>query len=225
MELFLRHCDLALAPVPDMEYYSCVGLCALDAVFSIQARYYSVVSPLLDRFCDLAKIVRTAPDSHKLPSVEEQVKISDLVKRLEGYDGDRLAKALKNKQKTSSRNGILKAEAFLEYLKVFQRFGIETFQDVNRLCEESDDLKNALKSIKGQNVAVDYFFMLAGDEDGVKVDTLLTRFSETAVGHPLTKEQIKTLFRNAVEYYREHGYPDMTARHLDHIVWTWQKSR
>lgn len=24
--------------------------------------------------------------------------------------------------------------------------------------------------------------------------------------------------------YRQHGYPQMTARQLDHIVWSWQKS-
>ena len=225
MESFLRSCDIALAPIPDMEYYSCVGLCALDAVFSIQAKYYSVVSPLVDRFCALTKIERKAPNPHMMPGVDEQIKVSNLVQRLEGYDGESLAKALNNRQRTSSKNGILKAEAFLEYLKVFQKFKVETFQDVNRLSDESDDLKNALKSIKGQNIAVDYFFMLAGDEDGVKVDTWLRRFSEAAVGHSLTKEEIITLFRNAVAYYREHGYPDMTARHLDHIVWNWQRTR
>ena len=69
MRAFLAHCDQALAPIPDMEYYSCVGLCALDAVFSIQSRYNSVVSPLIDRFCDMIDIPRRAYDPHTLPTM------------------------------------------------------------------------------------------------------------------------------------------------------------
>ena len=225
MELFLRHCDRALAPVPDMEYYSCVGLCAFDAVFSIRSNYNSVVSPLIDNFCTLLEIPRHAPNPHAIPCAEEQVTISNLCAKLKDYTPESLANAIHNHQRTSSRSGILKTDAFLQYLDVFQRFKVNTYQDVNRLADENPAFEQALRNIKGQNVAVDYFFMLAGDEDGVKVDTHLRNFVRDAVGRDLEPEQIKTLFREAVVHYRQNGYPDMTARHLDHIVWTWQKSR
>lgn len=225
MELFLRHCDLALAPVPDMEYYSCVALCAFDAVFSIRSGYNSVVSPLVDRFCVLLDIPRRAANPHSIPSQEEQVSVSVLRDKLRGYTSQSLADALHNHQRTSSRNGILKTEAFLQYLEVFRRFKVDKYQDVNRLANENPAFEQALRNIKGQYVAVDYFFMLAGDEDDVKVDTHLRNFVRDAVGRDLTPEQIKTLFREAVVHYRQNGYPDMTARHLDHIVWTWQRSR
>ena len=119
----------------------------------------------------------------------------------------------------------MKTEAFLRYLEVFQRFEVNTYQDVNRLADENPAFEQALRNIRGQNVSVDYFFMLAGDEDGVKVDTHLRNFVRDAVGRDLTPEQIKDLFFRAVVHYRQNGYPDMTARHLDHIVWTWQKSK
>ena len=223
--LFIEHCDQAIFTVPDMEYYSCVGLCAFDAVFSIQTRYESVVNPLVDRFCALMDIPRHAPNPHALPSIQEQVTVSVLCDKLRDYTPQSLANALHNHQRTSSRGGILKTEAFLQYLDVFQQFEVNTYQDINRLADEEPALEQALRSIKGQNVAVDYFFMLSGDEDGVKVDTHLRNFVRDAVGHDLTPEQIKDLFREAVDHYRQNGYPDMTARHLDHIVWTWQKSR
>lgn len=225
MQAFINHCDLALAPVPDMEYYSCVGLCAFDAVFSIRSNYNSVVSPLVDRFCKLLSIKRSAPDPHKMPKEEEQIKISELQQKLKGYDAESLAKAIRNRQRTSSKSGILKTEAFLEYLEVFTKYKIETFQDVNRIAAINPQFEKDLKTIKGQNVAVDYFFMLAGDTDCVKVDTHLRRFANGAVGRNLTEDEIKDLFARAVAYYRQNGYPNMTARHLDHIVWTWQKSR
>ena len=225
MKQFLAKCDKALQPVPDMEYYSCVGLCAFDAVFSIQTRYESVVSPLVDRFCALMDIPRHAPNPHALPSIQEQVTVSVLCDKLRDYTPQSLADALHNHQRTSSRGGILKTEAFLQYLGVFQQFEVNTYQDVNHLADQNPAFEQALRNIRGQNVAVDYFFMLAGDEDGVKVDTHLRNFVRDAVGRDLTPEQIKELFRRAVVHYRQNGYPDMTARHLDHIVWTWQKSR
>lgn len=225
MELFLRHCDRALTPVQDMEYYSCVGLCAFDAVFSIRSKYDSVVSPLIDNFCTLLDIPRQAPNPHTVPNAEGQVTISVICNKLRDYTPQSLADALHNHQRTSSRGGVLKTEAFLRYLDVFQQFEVNTYQDVNRLAEKNPAFEHALRNIRGQNVAVDYFFMLAGDEDGVKVDTHLRNFVRDAVGRDLTPEQIQDLFREAVVHYRQNGYPDMTSRHLDHIVWTWQKSR
>ena len=60
----------------------------------------------------------------------------------------------------------------------------------------------------------------------MKVDVWIRRFAKEAVGRDdLTPLQIKELFRDAAEYYRNNGYPDMTARHLDHIIWNWQKTR
>ena len=184
-----------------------------------------MVSPLVDRFCALMDIPRQAPNPHSLPSVEEQVSISVLCDKLRGYTPQSLADAIHNHQRTSSRGGILKTEAFLQYLEVFRQFEVNTYQDVNRLVDETPAFEQALWNIRGQNVAVDYFLMLAGDEDGVKVDTHLRNFVRDAVGRELTPVQIKNLFREAVFHYRHNGYPDMTARHLDHIVWTWQKSR
>ena len=221
---FLAHCDLALAPIPDMEYYSCVGLCAIDAVFSIQTRYNSVVSPLIDRFCTLIDIPRRARNPHTLPT-NDQITITNLIHKLEGFTPESLAAAINNHQRTSSRSGILKADAFLRYLQVFQQFEADTYQDVNRLLEEKPEFEAAIRQIPGQNVSVDYFFMLAGDTDGVKVDTHLRRFVRNAVGRDLTTSEIKKLFRQAVIHYRLNGYPQMTARHLDHIVWSWQKAQ
>lgn len=224
MQAFLAHCDQALAPVPDMEYYSCVGLCAFDAVFSIRTRYNTIVSPLIDRFCNnIVHIPRRVGDPHTLPA-DEQITISELAERLEGYTPNSLADAINNHQRTSPKGGILKTDAFLRYLQVFRQFDVNTYQDVNRLAEENHAFDASIRQIPGQNVAVDYFFMLAGDTGGVKVDTHLRRFVRDAVGRDLTAEEIKELFRQAVIHYRQNGYPDMTARHLDHIVWNWQKN-
>ena len=225
LESFLARCAKIISPQKDVEYYSCVGLCALDAVFSIRANYFTTVSPLIDRFCELFGFNRSAPHPSSIPEPEEQVPISIMRGRLDGFDAIRLADSLKNRQKTSSRNGILKAQAFLEYLEVFERYNIETFQDVNRLADNNPNFEESLRKIRGQNVSVDYFFMLAGDKDRVKVDIHLRRFVKETVGRELNYKQIISLLHMAVLHLRENGYPEMTARQLDHIVWSWQRVR
>ena len=228
MDKFIEHCDMAMSPIPDMGYYSSVALCAFDAVFSIQSRYNSVVSPLIDRLCSMIDIPRHLENQSVLPRIEEQIKVSEFqrrLRRLNCLDPATLAEKLNNRQRTSSRNGILKADAFLQYLEEFKSHEIETFQDVFSSEEKRAKLEQSLRKITGQNVAVDYFFMLAGNKDDVKVDTWIKRFVHDALGKDIPESQIKQLFKEAAEYYRNNGYPDMTVRHLDHIIWNWQKSR
>jgi len=192
MDRFIEHCDMAMAPIPDMGYYSCVALCAFDAVFSIQSRYNSVVSPLIDRLCGMMNIRRHFDNPYILPSVEQQIKISDFINKMNCSDPEILAKRLNNHQRTSSKSGILKTDAFFQYLGVFRELGIETYQDVFIDTTRRDNLELKLRRIIGQNVAVDYFFMLAGNTDDVKVDTWIRRFVRDAVGkNDLTPEQIK----------------------------------
>ena len=95
------------------------------------------------------------------------------------------------------------------------------------ICKTSLDEANTSFAQGGvasvTNLAVDDFdkhiedTMIAGDyiSDRAAVEQVVRN----------APEQIKELFRRAVVHYRQNGYPDMTARHLDHIVWTWQKSR
>lgn len=224
--LFNAYCQEAMAPFPDMAYYNCVALCAMDAVFSIRTKY-STVSRILNRFCEHYQIQLVAETPYSMPAQDRQMTVSELIELIGDINAEELAAIVQNHQWTTARgrNRILKAEAFLRYIEVFRSHNIDTFQDVNAAFEEGDSLKNALKSIPGQNVAVDYFFMLAGDENGVKVDTHIRNFAENAVGHPLSNDEIKELFSEEVAYLRQHGNPDMTVRHLDHIVWSWQRSR
>ncbi len=224
MRSFDAQCRVALAP--DMAYYHCVALCALDAVFSIRTNYSTVIK-VLERFCKNYSIPLMATPSDKMPSTDNQLTVSELTSKMGNITGAQLATILHNHQLTSARgnNRILKADAFLQYLDVFKKYGVNTFQDVNIAFEKDDSLKNELKRIPGQNVSVDYFFMLAGDENGVKVDQHIRSFAEQAVGRSLSNDEIKALFVEEVKLLRADGYPNMTVRHLDHIVWNWQRSR
>ena len=240
LERFIRYTDVhigdqTMLKTPDMQYYSCLPLCAFDAVFSIRANFEHCVSPLIDHVCAALNLNRAAADPNEIPGAE-QTTVSAFVRLLQANygliegagtvsNGALLATGIDNHQRTSTRGGILKADAFLRYLDVFRQFNIETFQDLNGTAETRFAIDQALRQIPGQNVAVDYFFMLAGENDMVKVDTHLRRYVQTAVETDLSNERIVQLFQEAAAHYRAHGFPTMTPRHLDHIVWSWQRNQ
>lgn len=225
LELFIEHCKNLDFGVPDMQYYSSVALCAFDAIFSIRSNYKATVSPTINRFCELIGVPREAPNPYAIPTVDEQISVSDLARRIEGCDAKQLADKIKNHSRTDTKvDSILKTQAFIEYLEVFKKFGVDTYQDLNVVIEKKTELEASLRAIRGQrNVAVTYFLMLAGDHNGVKVDTHLQRFIKDALGKYLKTEETIELFRQAADYYSQNGYPNMTPRRLDHIVWSWQK--
>jgi inner membrane protein involved in colicin E2 resistance len=181
----------------------------------------------MDRFCELLGIQRKAPNPEVMPEENEQIKVSDLAEMLKMYNPSQLADAINNRQRTDTKkDSILKTQAFYEYMEVFRQFKVDTYQDLNDIVRGNPKFEASLRVIRGQaNVAVTYFLMLAGDVNGVKVDTQLTRFAQNAVGRRMNQEEISDLFKRAAEYYSQNGYPDMTPRHLDHIVWNWQRAR
>jgi hypothetical protein len=78
---------------------------------------------------------------------------------------------------------ILKAEATFRFAKALRHFGIQTFADVLK-SGLRNDLRQAIKAIPGQSngLSYAYFLILAGNQDGVKADRMVTRFVANALG-------------------------------------------
>ena len=90
LELFIEHCKNLDFGVTDMRYYSSVALCAFDAIFSIRSNYEATVRPTIKRFCKLIGVPREAPNPYAIPTVDEQISVSDLARRIEGCDASSL---------------------------------------------------------------------------------------------------------------------------------------
>jgi hypothetical protein len=167
-----------------------------------------------------------APEPHTMPTEKEQILVSAFIRKLEEHnlwsiDGLR---SIIGDYKTAGSKQIYKADAFIQFINIMIRHKVETFQKLNSLADQSA-LGRELRSIKGQKVSVDYFFMLAGEQNDVKVDMHLTRFAQNATEvNNLSPQQIKDLFINAATFFSNNGTP-LTPRHLDHIVWNWQRGR
>jgi hypothetical protein len=132
-------------------------------------------------------------------------------------------KVYQNKQRTSTRNGILKTEAAYRFSSVVQKFGVEYLQDVNKILG-NEKFEAEIARIPGQSsgLSTRYFYMLAGDENFIKPDLMVRRFIQAAIGRDLSMQESQKLLGAAhSELVRD--YPLLTPRSLDHEIWVWQR--
>ena len=181
--------------IEDMKYYSCLPLCALDAVFSIGVKYTGV-SRTVDRFCKEYSIPRNAKNPFRLPSAASQTTVGQVLEKLRNVSPEELAMIIKNKQRTSSKNGILKTAAFIQWLDILELYGIQTYQDFHKHWSDCN-LENDLRRVRGQKsgISTDYFYMLAGKTTEVKVDRHISSFV-CARAEPQTARVSKSTHRN-----------------------------
>src|SRR5258708_36878072 len=108
-----------------------------------------------------------------------------LMENLKGGDFKLLAgeKGFNNRQRTSTRNGQLKAKAVYEFAKALEEEGIHTLGDTLKI-RNPQKVKQKICEIKGQGqgITFKYFLRLAGSDDFVKADRMLCLFVSYARG-------------------------------------------
>ena len=216
--------DLGRAALgPEYSYHS-LPLCLIDAVFSIGVRYANA-RKAVEAWC------RAQQPNWPLFSSDDGSPartISDFLRVADGIDGDTLASKFfgGNRQRTSSKNGILKAEATVRFARGLHEAGIENFQQM----KDDSRIKWAWHTIRdipgqGSRLSFDYLLMLAGDDSSIKADRMVCRFVADAAGLPAVSPPVA---RAAVlEASRALGaeFPNVTPRLLDHLIWSYQRNR
>jgi len=210
----------SLTPIEEYGYHN-LPLCIIDAVFSIGVLYTSTENTV-EHFCDYFGVTRLR--EKELAPTSEQLSVSEFLQLHKGLTLPEMAeKVYQNKQRTSTRNGILKAEAVYLFTKVVQSFGAEYLQDVDRIL--GNELFEAeIAKIPGQSsgLSTRYFYMLAGDENFIKPDRMIRRFVYSAIQRELSFNECQELLVAAhAELVKE--YPSLTPRSLDHLIWLYQR--
>jgi hypothetical protein len=163
----------------DQHEYASLPLCIIDAVFSIGVKYAStkLVPP---RWAEAQ--IPAWPIYRRGAIIEHS--ISDFLKALDSLPSDRLAASVfKNRQRTSSKNGILKAEAVRQFAMALRDSGVERFSDCKGVATLEAAEALVRQTIKGQRsgMSFDYFRILVGQET-VKADRMVCRFVACAAG-------------------------------------------
>lgn len=160
---------LALGTKPREQRWTSLSLCILDAVWSVGARYDGVVVPLVRNYAsdfgvDAPTVSDTAFGPDPLPLLT-----------LAGLQAESLADKT-NRHRTSTRGGILKADAALRHVAVFAEHGVTTLADAIELLANTDRFAiddSALRRIPGEGgsgIRRGYLWMLVGNDDLIKPD-------------------------------------------------------
>ena len=206
-------------------YYDSLPQCVIDAVYSIGVRYTSTRQTVIN-YCNHAGITRLSTPS-SIPS--DAHSIDDLLAKINSYPtiADCAAYLFENKQKTSTTNGILKAEAVKSFATVLKDNGIQTLHDIRTASPATiAKIESEIKNIPGQKsgISFSYFLMLSGDDSHMKIDRWLLRFVGDALGvanFNNVPQAYADLIAVCVELKKT--YPHLTPRLLDHTIWSYMK--
>lgn len=204
----------------DEYYYQSLPFCIIDAIFSIGVRYSSTQNTI-SRFCNYFGLDEI---SKEILPISDQLSVSEFVDIHQKFSFEEMANIIyQNRQRTSTRNGILKAEAVFLFAKILQKFDVNYFHDVHKILGKSI-FELEVSKIPGQSsgISTRYFYMLAGSDDYIKPDRMVTRFIKPSIKRNLSLEEIHDLIIGAHKILVK-DFPHLTPKSVDHQIWLYQR--
>jgi hypothetical protein len=204
------HLALEDIQIGDEYAYASLPLCVVDAIFSINANYNSTrntVDRIKAYFGDTSSFT-----------------IRDLVELYQEHSVDFIAsEVFKNRQRTSTRNGILKAEAVLRVAETLLKYGVNDLRDMKAVIKKAA-FESDYKMIPGQasGISLRYLYMLTGLVTEIKPDRMVIRFIEAAIRRSVSVDECHPLVVSACELLKSEN-PDLSPRDLDNAIWQFQR--
>lgn len=198
-------------------YPNGLALCVIDSVQSPAVRYASVGN-VLDRY----RAYRRAQGAN--PGTDG---VSHLLATFVELGGpDAWAARIGNRHRTSTRGGVLKAEAIRDAAATLAAEGIKTTAALRTASANPPRIARAeaqWRTVRGQRSGITwrYLLMLAG-VPGVKPDRMVCRFVADALGLP--RGNLPPAFALAI-LVAAAGVMGVAPTALDHAVWRYQRGR
>jgi hypothetical protein len=215
---------LAKACLGDEYFYQSLPLCVIDAVWSLGVKY-GAVQNVVDRYCKTSGLRKIRTDRDSLPPMSEQEAIAAFCARVERTGPEKMAdEVFENRQRTSSKNGILKAEGVYRFSCALRKHRVGCFQDVPEAASNVA-LERDIRRIPGQRSgkSLRYFWMLAGSDEFVKPDRWILCFLKSALGRSVSSDdEVQALLQEATQLLQP-LHPHLTPRLSDHEIWKYQR--
>lgn len=191
-------------------YPDSLALCIVDSIWSIGVNYDRNVVPVLNKYKALSvSSGRSGRDDGPAELVEMIVSLGG---------PDKFAEEVGSRHRTSSNNGILKADAVLRAATLFVEKRVATTAEV---AVRWTELKPGWHGIPGQRSGVSwkYLLMLAG-VDGVKPDRMIHAYLSGALGFAVSNDEAVEILTKVRQSWPE---PRPTLLQLDHAIWKHQR--
>lgn len=191
--------------------YPGLAMAVIDSIWATSVRYGAVLN-VIARYREL-----------RGPEADTDTP-ADLLALFASVGGpERFAAAVSNYQRTSSKSGILKADAVQRSAEVLRNAGYATCDQVmGATAEDLAELERRWTAVHGQSSGVSwaYFLMLAGRQ-GVKPDRMIRRFvadarntTEAAISQQTAQDVIAAAASQlGIELSR-----------LDYAIWRYQRT-
>lgn len=224
-EFCSRFLDINNAKLGDEGFYQSLPLCIIDSVYSIGVKYEGT-RHTVKKYCDYYGLQRIRFNQESIPLTEDQESIEHFIKKMESDGIEFFADTVfRNRQRTSSRDGILKADAVLCFAKVLKEYKVNYFQDIHWVVNNTEFEKD-IRKIHGQGsgISLKYFLMLSGSENLIKPDRWIKKFIKDAIDKNVSDEQAQLLLSGVCEKLK-FNYPHLTPRLLDNVIWKYQRGK
>ena len=199
-------------------YRSSLALCVMDSIWSIGIRYQTV-EMVLNRYLKARGYAGLKESQSCLDGPRALLEWVEALSMPGGTPAEVFSGAVQNKNRTSSVNGILKAEAVLQACFLLKSMGIDSPKD---LLAQSDVVEPLWCSeVKGQASGISwrYLLMLSG-QSGVKPDRWIISFMQRmGVGAGMSpKDFVQTIVAGI-------GQEDIDATAVDHRIWSLERKK
>jgi len=216
--------DLTNAELAEEYFYNSLPLCVIDSIFSIGVNYSSVRNTVI-RYCTFFGFKRIRDNREIIPPKEEQQYVGDLLHKMNEYGIEKFTEnILKNRQRTSAVNGILKTEAVYRFAQVLNDYKVDYLQDIPKILTDYE-FEDEVKNIPGQSsgISLKYFFMLAGCDCYIKPDRMILRFLKRVLNKDVSIVEAQILLKEASKILAK-DYINMTPRLLDNEIWNFERN-
>lgn len=220
-----KNLNLKDAKLSEEYFYTSLPLCVIDSVYSIGVNYKSTRLVVIN-YCNYFNLKRIRNDKKAIPSVSSQESITEFCNKFTQNSVDKFTNDIfNNRQRTSTKNGILKSEAVFRFCKILQKYGVEYIQDVHKIISDNK-FEEEIKQITGQKsgISLQYFFMLCGSNELIKPDRMILRFLEDNLKRKIKTNEAQQILVSLSKQLNG-TYPELSPRILDHMIWDYQRNK
>ena len=223
-DYLIKIIDFSKIEMSEEYFYNSIVLCIIDSIYSINSNYTST-SNVVKRYCEKFGIMRFKDNNEVSINIENEHTVNDFLNNILGFSYDYLAENIfNNRQRTSAVNGILKAQAVVEFAKILERYDINSFKDIDKIYDNK--VKKELLKIRGQSsgLSYTYFLMLLGDENLIKKDRHIIDFIYNVTQKRVSEEEVNNIFDEIIDDLKKQNI-DMTRTKLDNIIWNFMRNK